>query len=129
MVKDEGKSGPATVGIVVSDDAVRDSIRILLESHGMGVAAFSSADSALSAPAAGFVCWVVDQQVTGINGLELVEKLRARGDLTPAILMAAQPEAGLERRISGANTLALLIKPIQQNELIAWVHHAIHNSR
>ena len=71
-----------------------------------------------------FTCLVIDQKMPDMTGLELTEQLRAEGVPTPVILMTAQPDAALVDRIESANTLALLIKPIQQNELMAWIDYA-----
>ncbi len=113
------------IGVVDDNDAVRHSIRILLESHGLNVAEFSSAGSLLRSPLRmKFTCLVIDQKMPDMTGLELTEQLRAEGVPTPVILMTAQPDAALVDRIQSANTLALLIKPIQQNELMAWIDYA-----
>ncbi|HVP85054.1 MAG TPA: response regulator [Rhizomicrobium sp.] len=112
------------VGIVVGDDAVRDSLQTLLQSHGLTVTSFTSGQEFLSSPLRKSVsCLLVDQQMPGMTGLELVEKLRSKADRTPAILMNASAGEALSQRIKRANIAALLIKPVEQGELLAWIDH------
>jgi DNA-binding response OmpR family regulator len=58
-----------------------------------------------------------------MTGLELVEKLRTEADHTPTILMNAPGGEMLSQRIKRANIAALLVKPIEQGELLAWIDH------
>ena len=75
-----------TICIVDDDDAVRDSMRALLESHRMRVRDFNSGSALLSSDALeGIDCFVLDYQMPGMNGLELVEALRRRGVGSAAI--------------------------------------------
>jgi two-component system response regulator FixJ len=73
--------------VVDDDDAVRDSLRNLMEVEGFVVRDFSSGRDLLneaSLPAIG--CLVVDYDMPAMNGLELVSALRGRGVSFPAIL-------------------------------------------
>ena len=66
--------------IVDDDEAVRESLRNMMESEGFDVRAFSNGHDLLSEaslPAIG--CLVVDYHMPAMNGLELVSSLRARG--------------------------------------------------
>ena len=66
--------------IVDDDEAVRESLRRLMESEGFAVCAFSNGHDLLnetSLPAIG--CLVVDYHMPAMNGLELVSALRGRG--------------------------------------------------
>lgn len=116
------------VGVVDDDDAIRDSIRILLESHGLDVSEFNSAEIALASPERSqCFCLVVDMEMPETGGLELVEAMRAAADQTPVILMTGKPQSTDRARIRKSKALALLVKPVQQNELLAWIHH-VRNS-
>ncbi len=120
--KDRGSS--FHIGIVAGDDAVRDSLQTLLQSHGLMVTSFTSAQDFLSSAARKLVsCLLVDQQMPAMSGIELVEKLRSEADRTPAILMTASVSDALGQRVKRANISALLIKPVEQGELLAWTDH------
>lgn len=113
------------VGVVDADEAVRHSIRILLESHSLKVAEFRSAEAALKSPLLGHCrCLIVDMDMPGMSGLQLVETMRKGADQTPVILLAANPHLPEPDRIRKSNILALLVKPVPQNELLAWIQHS-----
>lgn len=112
------------IGIVVDDDAVRDSLQTLLQSHGLTVTSFTSGREFLLSPSRKSIsCLLIDQQMPDMTGLELVEKLRTEADHTPTILMNAPGGEMLSQRIKRANIAALLVKPIEQGELLAWIDH------
>ena len=119
-----GHQSPLRIGIVVGDEAVRDSLQTLLQSHGLTATSFITGQEFLSSPLRKSVsCLLVDQQMPGVTGLELVEKLRSEADRTPAILMNASAGEALSPRIKQADIAALLIKPVEQGELLAWIDH------
>lgn len=118
------KSVPDRIGIVDSDSAVRHSTRMLLEVHGFLADEFESAAALLESPLCPHLsCLVVDQQIPDVTGLELVERLHAQGIATPVILTAERPASTLADRIRRAGVVALLIKPIQHDELLSWINH------
>jgi two-component system response regulator FixJ len=119
-------SGLRNICIVDDDDAVRDSLRALLESHKMSVREFASGKSLLSADDIGeFDCLVLDYQMPGMNGLELIEALRARGIGSAAILISALDVGATDERMRRAGVTAALMKPLTENELIGWIRHAV----
>jgi FixJ family two-component response regulator len=126
-VSQHGKTPPERpyVGVIDDDEPVLDSIRILLESHSLKVAVFNSAEAALQSPLLGQChCFIVDMELLGMNGLQFVETIRKSGDQTPAILIAANPHFPEPDRIRKNNILAFLVKPVPQNELLAWIRHS-----
>jgi FixJ family two-component response regulator len=126
-VSQHGKTPPERpyVGVIDDDEPVLDSIRILLESHSLKVAVFNSAEAALQSPLLGQChCFIVDMELLGMNGLQFVETIRKSGDQTPAIIIAANPHFPEPDRIRKNNILAFLVKPVPQNELLAWIRHS-----
>jgi len=107
--------------IVDDDDSVRDSTAVLLEACGYGTQNFASADEFLE-KAAGLAgeCLLVDVQMPGTSGLELLEKLRARNIRTPVILMTANAEH-LGERAAQAGALTVLRKPFSEEALLHWI--------
>ena len=115
-----------TICIVDDDDAVRDSLRALLESHRMNVRAFDSGQALLSADVLdGIDCFVLDYQMPGMNGLELVEALRHRGVISAAIMVSALAVSGASERMRRAGIIASLMKPVSEGELIDWIERAL----
>ena len=115
-----------TICIVDDDDAVRDSMRVLLEAHRMNVCAFDSAAALLSSDDLKDIdCFVLDYQMPGMNGLELAEALRRRGVDSAAILVSALAVSGAGERLQRAGVIASLMKPVSEGELIGWIRRAV----
>lgn len=115
-----------TVCIVEDDDAVRDSLRALLETHRLTVADFSSPEALLgSGPLDDFGCFIVDFQMPGMNGLELIEALRAKGASQRAIVISAARAAAPRDRMAKAGVIAWLPKPVPEPDLLDWIKRAI----
>ena len=93
----EGFKGAAKrpiIAVVDDDPAVCGSLKFALELEGFAVRTYHSGAELIRADALeGFDCFVVDQRMPGMTGMELVEVLRARRVLTPAILIISHPNA------------------------------------
>ena len=62
---------------------------------------------------------LVDFQLQGENGLELVRGLRAEGRMTPAVIMTASPQRGLSEEAREAGAQATLLKSSKRESLLA----------
>ena len=113
-----------TICIVEDDEAVRASTRLLLETAGYRVVDFASAEAFLAARDVDANLLVLDLNMRGLTGLELLELLRARGCHIPAIVATAN-YARLETRYRKAGVLAVLIKPASSKLLLAWIAKAL----
>jgi two-component system, LuxR family, response regulator FixJ len=111
--------------VVDDDEAVRNSLRNMMESQGFEVCAFSNGHDLLnkaSLPAIG--CLIVDYHMPAMNGLELVSALRGRGASIPAILITGNPTKYVRDR---AAAIAVLVveKPQLGSYLLDCVRDAI----
>src|SRR5262245_64400380 len=89
-MKDQGGlTAPGYVVIIIDDDlAVRNSLKFSLEIEGLTVRGYATGAELLSADDLALCgCLVVDQNMPGINGLDLIALLRARHFAVPAILI------------------------------------------
>jgi len=79
--------------LIDDDDATRDALRLLLECEGLlPVRDFASCEAFLAAEELAHPdCVILDIHMPGMTGLELLERLRARGANIPAILMTGDP--------------------------------------
>ena len=106
--------------IVDDDEAVRDSLAAFLEACGYAVTCFASALALLTAhgEAAECLCILVDVHMPGMNGIELLEELRARGIATPTIFITAADNPGLRASAAAQGGLSFLNKPVDGDTLL-----------
>ena len=110
---------PSLVHVVDDDDAVRDSMRALLESHGFEVRDYASAKEFLAgAPLKLTGCVLLDLHMPGMSGLELLDALRARGSKLPVIALTGRSDSALKERVVRAGALMLLDKPVGDDTLL-----------
>ena len=113
------------VVLVIDDDpAVCSSLKFFLELEGFAVRTYPDAAAVLrAADVAGAACLVVDYKLPGINGLQLLQKLRTRGMVTPAILITSHPGAVLSQAAARAG-ISIVEKPLLGNALGESVRNA-----
>ena len=115
------------VAVVDDDDAVRDSLRFLLESAGFEVSVFASANEFLSKVKPDEVgCLVLDQHMPEQTGLQLVTHLRGAGTALPIALITGSPSPDLIERAKHLGVETVLEKPLAHEMLLNFVEHAIH---
>jgi DNA-binding response OmpR family regulator len=110
--------------LLVEDDTVlADGLSRVLSGHGMAVDVLrngSDADALLQrVEAAELAVVVLDIGLPGIDGFEVVRRLRARGSATPVLLLTARD--AIEDRVRGLELGAddYLVKPFATPELVA----------
>jgi FixJ family two-component response regulator len=113
------------IAVVDDDSAVRDSQRLLMESHGFQTDGFDSAVAFLDAGVTHYDCLVVDLHMPEMTGLELAETLRARGIHTPIIVVTGRYDPLLAQRFQAAGVLTILSKPFAHEQLLDWIHLAL----
>jgi two-component system response regulator FixJ len=112
---------------VIDDDAaVRDSVQLLLECGGIEVRPYASAERFLREAALDDdSCLIIDVDMPGIDGLELLDQLRDNGINTPAIVVTG---AGITRSLASAAKrfdAMLLQKPFLPTELLSSIRIAL----
>lgn len=113
------------VAVVDDDDAVRDSLRFLLEIAGYSVATYGSAAAFLhDAPLDDLACLVVDQHMPEQTGLQLVSQLRSQGVTLPVALITGSPSPDLIRLAGELNVASVMEKPLDDDALLEFIEHA-----
>src|SRR3974390_760498 len=99
------------VAIVDDDPAVCNSLKFSLELEGFAVRTYRSGTQLLdSGELRDCDCFVIDQRMPGLTGMELIATLRRREILTPAILILTQANAVLTARAKLAD-IPIVEKP------------------
>jgi len=121
---------PSIVHVVDDDEAVRDSMRALLESYGIEVYAYASAREFLVAdPAQPGGCVLVDLHMPGMGGLELLEALQAQGSRIPVIAITGRSDSMLKERATRAGAVTLLEKPVSDEALLSTLVLALTRAK
>ena len=112
------------IAVVDDDPAVCNSLKFSLELDGFTVRAYRSGADLLSAGNLGDCdCFVIDQRMPAMSGLDLIATLRAREVATPAILIISDPNAALSARAAKA-AVPVVEKPLLTNTLVEKIREA-----
>jgi|HubBroStandDraft_3_1064219.scaffolds.fasta_scaffold99287_1 FixJ family two-component response regulator len=112
--------------VVVHDDAVRDSICVLLDSMRFPTCGFKSANAFLRSERrpTGDSCLIADEEMADMSGYELLDRLRSEGLRTSAIIMTQRMNAR-KQPASGRAGVIVLEKPYAPDKLIGCVSKAL----
>jgi FixJ family two-component response regulator len=102
---------PPPVVIVDDDAALLAALRFAFETEGLVVAAYPSAEAMLDEHVGASACLVLDYRLPGMSGLDLYDRLRARGSATPAVLITSNPVASTRAR-ARAFGIPIVEKPL-----------------
>jgi FixJ family two-component response regulator len=117
-------SSPRSVVIVVDDDpAVRNALKFSFELEGFSVRTYGDALEFLESRDLEASCFVIDQKMPGMCGMDLIAALRARQIRTPAILITTHP-ATMLRHLAERAHVPIVEKPLLNNVLIDQVRSA-----
>jgi FixJ family two-component response regulator len=113
---------PPVIAVVDDDPAVCNSLKFSLELEGFKVRTFAGGAALLGARELGICdCFVIDQRMPGLSGLELIGQLRDRNIAAPAILIISEPSAALSARAAKAK-VPIVEKPFLGNALLDCIH-------
>ena len=116
----------ALVFVVDDDNSVRESLKNLIRSAGLGVQTFSSAQEFLAsqrpdAPS----CLVLDVQLPGLSGLDLQRELAKADIQIPIIFVTGHGDIPTSVRAIKAGALEFLTKPVNDEDLLDAIQQAI----
>src|SRR5487761_8272 len=112
-------SGENRVYIVDDDEAVRDSLAVLLETQGYAVAGFASAPAFLAAaPALPAGVLVADIRMPGMDGLELQQRLNEQALSFPMIVVTGHGDVPLAVRAMKAGAIDFIEKPFAATAIL-----------
>jgi two-component system response regulator FixJ len=116
-----------TVFIVDDDDPVRDSLKMLLESHDLSVRDYASCGDFLKdeGTAAGQGCLLLDMHMPVMDGLTFVRSHGARLRGLPVIMITGRADNITRRRAREAGIAEFLEKPVDDTVLLAAIGRAL----
>ena len=124
------KDMPQTVYVVDDDDAVRNSLRMLLKSAGVHAEASASAQEFLSSYEVSQPgCLVLDVRMPGMSGLEMQHELNLRGATIPVIFITGHGDIPMAVEAMQHGAFDFLQKPFRDQELLDAVARAIERDQ
>ncbi len=117
------------VYVVDDDEAMRDSLQFLLGSADFGVTLFETASSFLDAlPGLDYGCVVSDVRMPGIDGIELLQHLKASNVKFPVIIMTGHGDIRLAVEAMKLGAVDFLEKPFEDDRLIVMIDTALRQA-
>ena len=120
--------GRPTIFVADDDEAVLDSLRLLLASHRYAAACFASGEAlweALDTPDAAPDCAVVDVRLPGLSGLELQQRLHQRNKDFPVIIITGHGDIDMAVRALKAGAFDFIEKPFDDGRLLDGIADAL----
>jgi two-component system response regulator FixJ len=118
-----------TVFVVDDDEAVRDSLKLLLSAAGYAAELYPSARAFLERNGgANRGCLLADVRMPDMDGLELQEELLKRKTGLPVIIMTGHGDVPLAVRAMKAGAVDFLEKPFNRAQLLASIEKALQRS-
>jgi FixJ family two-component response regulator len=118
------------VAIVDDDNAVGNSIALLMRSVGLIAKAYSSGEEFLRSPELSRTgCLVVDFNMPRMSGLDLHNNLFRLGIEIPTVLITAYPSDDIRDRASQAGVICYLPKPFDESDLLNCIQAALDRAK
>jgi FixJ family two-component response regulator len=113
------------IAIVDDDPSVLKALGRLLRVRGIQAKTYGTAEEFVAALPDGLPeCAIIDLQLPGMTGLELLQYLKRRGMEVPSIIITARADAGTRERCEAAGAVAFFSKPFKNAALLAAVDDA-----
>jgi FixJ family two-component response regulator len=126
-----GQSNQRSVVFVVDDDiSVRESLSIVLQSVGVEVQAFASAQEFLQRHRPHIPsCLVLDVRLPGMSGLDFQAELAKANVQIPIIFITGHGDVPMTVRAMKAGAIEFLTKPFRDQDMIDAVQVALERDR
>lgn len=116
----------ATVFVVDDDDAMRESLTWLIESVGLKVETYASADDFLKSYYPGRPgCVLLDVRMPGMSGLELQGHLQQQQVTVPVIMITGHGDVPMAVRAMKAGAIDFIEKPFNDEQLLESIRNAL----
>ena len=121
-----------TVFLIDDDDALRETMREMIEREGRPVEAFASGEAFLEAYRPGRKgCLLVDARLPGLSGTALLQQLKAENNVLPSIMITGHGDVSMAVEAMKAGAIDFIEKPVSPHKLLLAIESAMkiaHNS-
>ena len=114
------------IAIVDDDESMREATENLVRSLGYHASTFSSADEFLNSEQLHDTsCLITDLHMPGLSGIDLQDRLIARGHRIPIIFITGYPDENVRTRAIKAGAVGFLSKPYNHDHLLGCLDKAL----
>jgi len=114
------------IAVVDDDDALRESLAVLLRFRDFDVAEFGGGKAFLGSPEKDdFACVILDVRMPDIDGLQVLERCKADGLQTPFIMVTAFADVASAKVALKRGAFDYLEKPVDDADMIGVVNDAL----
>jgi two-component system CheB/CheR fusion protein len=125
----EGDGTKPVVFIVDDDENVRNALRSVLQEDGRIAEAYNDGEAFLQAYRPGKVgCLLVDANLPGMSGLDLLRHLRLAGDALPSVMITGNSDVPMAVQAMKAGADDFVEKPFGYQELLNVIDKAVEHS-
>jgi two-component system, LuxR family, response regulator FixJ len=119
-------SNRGKVYVIDDDEAMRDSLNFLLDAADFNVTLFETALSFLKVlPSLDFGCVVSDVRMPGVDGIELLKRMKVVHSTFPIVIMTGHGDVPLAVEAMKLGAVDFLEKPFEDDRLIGMIEAAI----
>jgi FixJ family two-component response regulator len=123
-------SNDAMVFVIDDDESIRESLRSLLRSVGLGVETFASAQEFLQSARPDVpACLILDVRMPGLSGLDLQRDLGEANIHIPIIFITGHGDIPMSVRAMKAGAVEFLTKPFRDQDLLDAIQQALETDR
>ncbi len=116
--------GHPIVYVIDDDEAVRESLEALLLVSGYRVVTYASAEEYLERAGDRGGCLLLDVNMPGMSGLELLERLAREASGIPVVLLTASRDEHVRERARELGASGFLTKPVTEAALLGAIADA-----
>lgn len=117
------------IEIVEDDRIVAQSLSALLDGFGYESVHFDSAEAFLAAPSHQAVCVLLDVNMPGMNGLEVLSAYGATDAAVPMIVMTGHGDAAMAVDAMRRGASDFIEKPYESGDLITRIENVRHQAK
>ncbi len=117
------------VHVIDDDEAVRESLEALLVASGIEAETYCSAEDFLARVQSSHGCLLLDVNMPGMSGLDLLQNLADQGRQIPVVLLTASPDERIRARAEKLGASAYLAKPVTEGDLLRAIAGAVDGNK
>ncbi len=122
-------SGPATVAIVDDDEAVRDSLDVLVRASGFETLTFANATDFLAASLVDVACVLLDVRLPDGDGMQVLQRLKEDGVAVPIVIITGHGDVPMAVKAMRVGASDFIEKPFDPDALLSSIERAVEGFR